>query len=258
MPVIYKITNPNRKVYIGQSWNYIKRVEVYRNSRCSMQPSIYNSIKKYGWDTHTIEIICILPDDINQEVLNRYETIYHQQYVDCGILTMNIRATGSTGRLNPDSIEKIKNSKKGRKLTEEHKRKISEAGKGRKMSDKTKSALLKANIGRPWSEDQRSKLEGRKFSEEHKSKLSLAKRGKSIIDLLGEEKAKIALEKRIISLTGKHTKSIICVETGVTYSSIVETSKSTGISRTSITNILTGRANKTHSGYSFMYNKNKI
>lgn len=258
MPVIYKITNPNGKVYIGQSWNYTKRVEVYRNCRCSTQQSIFNSIRKYGWNTHTIEIVCTLPEDVSQNILNIYETLYHQQYVDCGVKTMNIRGTGSKGKPHPDSIKKMINSKKGRKLTEEHKRKISEAGKGRIVSKETRDKIGLSGLGRKWTTIQRSKLEGRKFSEDHKSKLSSAKKGKSMIDLLGEEKAKIALDKRIISLVGKHTKSIICVETGVIYLSIVEASKLTGISRTSITNILTGRANKTHSGYSFIYNKNKI
>lgn len=31
MPVIYKILSPSNKVYIGQTWNYKKRISGYRN-----------------------------------------------------------------------------------------------------------------------------------------------------------------------------------------------------------------------------------
>ena len=54
---IYKITNPNNKIYIGQTINFIKRKSQYKNLYCKGQTAIYNSIKKYGWDNFEIEIL---------------------------------------------------------------------------------------------------------------------------------------------------------------------------------------------------------
>lgn len=54
---IYKITNPNGKVYIGKSKNIYKRVVSYRNYFCQKQIKLYNSLKKYGWENHNFQII---------------------------------------------------------------------------------------------------------------------------------------------------------------------------------------------------------
>lgn len=54
---IYKITNPNGKIYIGQSTNIDKRFYRYKRLECKGQIKLYNSLKKYGWDAHIIEII---------------------------------------------------------------------------------------------------------------------------------------------------------------------------------------------------------
>ena len=49
---IYKITNPNNRIYIGQSWNIESRLYSYKNGRCKNQRKLLNSIKKYGWENH--------------------------------------------------------------------------------------------------------------------------------------------------------------------------------------------------------------
>jgi group I intron endonuclease len=54
---IYKITNPEGKIYIGQSTDIEFRWEYYINHRCKGQPSLYLSFKKYGWFYHQFEII---------------------------------------------------------------------------------------------------------------------------------------------------------------------------------------------------------
>lgn len=107
---IYKITNPNGKIYIGQSWNIKRRKNNYSNHNSKSKTSIFNSIKKYGWKTHKFEVICELPFDISQEVLDAYETFYWQQYIDCKFKMLNIRYPGSKGKMVSSSIEKIKKS----------------------------------------------------------------------------------------------------------------------------------------------------
>lgn len=54
---IYKIINPKGKIYIGQSVDIEKRKYYYQTLHCKKQIMLYNSIKRYGWETHKFEII---------------------------------------------------------------------------------------------------------------------------------------------------------------------------------------------------------
>jgi group I intron endonuclease len=54
---IYKITNPEGKVYIGCSKNLENRKNCYKNHKISSQKLIFESIIKFGWDKHLWEEI---------------------------------------------------------------------------------------------------------------------------------------------------------------------------------------------------------
>lgn len=64
--VIYKITSPSGRQYIGKSQNYKSRIVSYKSLRCNSQPLLYNSFKKYGFDSHKIDVIDTFEGD------NRY------------------------------------------------------------------------------------------------------------------------------------------------------------------------------------------
>lgn len=177
-PVIYKITSPSNKVYIGQSWNIMGRVSKYKTGHCLHQPKICNSIKKYGWNSHLFEIIHELPIDIEQEVLDRYEQIYIDQYRNCNIELMNIREGGSRGKHSEETKKKltgkkhsqetkdklriIATGKKLRPMTDEEKRTKSLAALGRKNSKAHVESMRKANI-RDYISGKRKKV----FGENH-------------------------------------------------------------------------------------------
>ena len=57
MNYIYKITNPSGHIYIGQTKDLKKRFQYYQSKSCKCQVKLCNSIKKYGWDSHNIEIL---------------------------------------------------------------------------------------------------------------------------------------------------------------------------------------------------------
>lgn len=57
MEYIYKITNPKGAIYIGKTKDFKKRMSFYKNSLCKSQKKLYNSIVKYGWKNHAIEVI---------------------------------------------------------------------------------------------------------------------------------------------------------------------------------------------------------
>ena len=49
---IYKITNPNGRIYIGQSTNIGAIWDVYHRLKCKDQSSLYNSLQKYVPENH--------------------------------------------------------------------------------------------------------------------------------------------------------------------------------------------------------------
>jgi group I intron endonuclease len=66
---IYKITSPSGKVYIGQTKNPKSRLNEYKWKCTSKQALIYNSVIKYGYDNHIIEIFLTryTREEVNEE-----------------------------------------------------------------------------------------------------------------------------------------------------------------------------------------------
>lgn len=91
---IYRITSPTGAVYIGGTRKFTKRVDQYRrmhNRTHAAQRAIAESLKTYGFENHTIELICPLPVDISNEVLLEYETLYAKQFRDCGVECLHLK-----------------------------------------------------------------------------------------------------------------------------------------------------------------------
>lgn len=128
---VYKITNPSGKIYIGQSWNLDSRKSYYKGLFCKDQPAIFNSLKKYGWSKHSFSVICELPEDVTQEVLDNYEIFYWQQFKDCNFEILNVKQPGKGGKHSQKTKSKISDSKKGSKHSEQTKQKIKNTLKGR-------------------------------------------------------------------------------------------------------------------------------
>jgi len=145
MTAIYKITSPSGSVYIGQTRNTKIRFSNYKS--CSKkQIHIYNSLQKYGYDNHNFEVICELPDDVEQDILDNYEVFYWKQYTDCGFNLMNIREPGKCGRSTEESRRKLSEALTGRKLSEEHRKKIGLSQKGRIFSEEHRNKLSLAKL----------------------------------------------------------------------------------------------------------------
>ena len=168
---IYKITSPTGKVYIGQSWKLEARKNKYKVGRCKGQIKIYNSLKRYGWEAHTFNVVHELPHDISQNNLDTYEILYWQLYKDCKVELLNIKEPGSSGKPSEETKQKMRNSHLGIKLSEETKRRMSRAKKGIKKPLRSKEHVTKIIEGR--------KRNGTlKHTEEAKKKIAEAGRGR--------------------------------------------------------------------------------
>ena len=171
--LIYKLTAPNGKSYIGQTINLIKRL----SSHLIADSPIGNAFYKYGAENFKIEILWIT---INNETANVIEiaaiALYNTKapngynLTDGGEGARGLKWTEEQkkeksknqkgkqrgkdnpmyGRQRPDTVKRNKQPRaketrrrqsetmSGRTFTEEHKRNISKSGKGIKPSKNTK------------------------------------------------------------------------------------------------------------------------
>lgn len=154
---IYKITNPNGKVYIGQSINLIYRIKSYKYLKCKGQPKIFNSLKKYGFDSHNFEVIeKITENDINTlfYLLNEFEVFWINEF-DSYKNGLNCNIGGKNAPCSDETKLKISKSKMGSIVSQETREKLSMINSGRpsnrkgaKLSDYHISILVACNIGR--------------------------------------------------------------------------------------------------------------
>ena len=156
---IYKITSPNKKVYIGQSKNVHQRFIRYKRGDCKGQKKLYNSINKYGWINHTFEIVL----ECTEDKLNEMEIFYIELFQTFNTkYGLNLNGGGSNGILSDESKSKISNSLKGRPVSEETRAKIKASLTGKKHSDKTKIKMSK-----PRTEEHKANISAGKIGKKH-------------------------------------------------------------------------------------------
>lgn len=113
---IYKITNPNNKIYIGQSTNIKERFKKYSTLSNKRQTKLYNSFQKYGIDNHQFEII----EECSGDQLDEREIYWGNQYDVLGDNGLNLRLGNGRGSCSEETKNKISNSLKGQRKSIEH------------------------------------------------------------------------------------------------------------------------------------------
>ncbi len=137
---IYRITSPSGRVYIGITSNFKKRVSCYKSDAKSKQTLVFNSIKKYGYDSHEVKII----DEFigyNQDAQSK-EMFWVRSYMsnknkypEQNGLNLTDGGDGTIGyKLSPEKVEGMRARQLGKKASGETKNKMSLARKGRKMN----------------------------------------------------------------------------------------------------------------------------
>jgi len=157
---IYKITNPEGKVYIGCTSDLERRIKDYERGNIRTQPLILQSWRKYGWGSHTFEILEYTKDLILKEkyYIKKYDSYYKGLNGNRGgngvkKHTLNTRLKMSiAGKKNKG--KRVISHRKGKKVSEEHKLNISMGRKGIPSHRK-----------------------GKRISEEHRLNISKGKKG---------------------------------------------------------------------------------
>lgn len=120
---IYKLTSPTGKIYVGQSINIHRRKIRYKNLDCKHQRKLYNSLKKYGFDKHEFEILDLcLKNELNQKERFWQE---HFNVIDNGLNCELTNDDNCKKKVSKETRLKLRNSRLGKKHTEESKLKMS-------------------------------------------------------------------------------------------------------------------------------------
>ena len=103
---IYKITNPEGKIYIGQANDIKRRWYFHKSLKNKTFTKLHHSLTKHGVDTHTFEVI----EECSREALNERER-YWQDHYNAMYEGLNGKLTNTKdkkGVMSPESIAKIK------------------------------------------------------------------------------------------------------------------------------------------------------
>lgn len=172
--VIYKITSPSGRVYIGVSSDYKKRLKAYKSKNCKSQYGILHSLQKYGFSSHSVDII----EKFTSTKAYAYdkEMFWIRSYMsNCKKYPehrgMNM-TNGGEGRVGSTMSEENKKAQSvrllGKKASEETRRKMSESHIGKKINRVFTAEQILA-----------SRERGRKLrhTEEAKAKIGAASKG---------------------------------------------------------------------------------
>lgn len=88
---IYKITNPNGKIYIGQSHDIDRRFKMYKRLECKGQKYLYASLVKHGYENHSFEILEQCPAEDMNDLEVKYISYYRATDRELG---MNLTSGG--------------------------------------------------------------------------------------------------------------------------------------------------------------------
>jgi len=199
--VVYLLTSPSGKQYVGQSWNYEKRMLDYRRGGCKKQRLLYNAIQKYGWENFTCVIIA--QGIQTQDALDATERAFILLLDTLAPNGYNLQSGGGSGKHHADSKKKIGNAQRGKSVSVETRAKLSIAQRGKKHSLETRAKMSETrrgekhpNFGKPGS------MRGKKHSPETRAKMSEAQRGEKNHNF-GKPRSAETKRKQAAALSGR-------------------------------------------------------
>ena len=222
---IYKITNPKNKVYIGQSVDIDARLYRYKKIKnCKVQTKIYNSLRKYGVENHTFEVVWLC----NVSELNYFERKFQLKYNAIGQTGLNCKITGDDDRSGYAS--------------DEYRKKIGFNALGNKYM-----------LGKKHSDITRKKMSERKTGVKF---TEAAKRNMKFAQSLVTDEIKAKRKEALLNCGHDFgAKKIVDISTGTIYKSISEVSRIFNIKYSTLNAQLLGQ-NKNKTNFRYLNNIN--
>lgn len=157
MGVIYKITSPSGKFYVGKTYHVYNRIKSHKSfAKTGKRSLLSNSIRRYGWDLHKFEII----ESVDDSKLNDREIFWINElcaYYHENKMGLNLTRGGDGQRHSwKHDAERVNKAKKrcganapsyGKKVSDETKKKIAISVRVSNLKNETKPpywAVLKA------------------------------------------------------------------------------------------------------------------
>lgn len=168
--VVYKLTFPSGKVYIGQTVQKFKE-RLYKHCRyLDINNKKSNAVRKYKkFKAEVIYEGCSSNqlDDFERIFIELYNSVEKGYNLDYGGITNKIRSKETREKISintklamqsEDVRAKMRNSLLGRKLSEEHKKKLSDINKGKTLSEEHKKKIGESHRGMIHSEESKRKM----------------------------------------------------------------------------------------------------
>lgn len=242
---VYKITSPTGKIYVGSTNNIKRRLGEYSKLKIPSQYKLLASLKKYGFNAHSIEILW------EGDVIERFnkEAEYGVKFsVLDRIKGMNLKLP-KKGEVfisySEETLLRMRQARKGKSALWNNELVSIYTLQG--VYIKTFNSCIEcARELNTTREIVGSITSGR--TKTFKNIYLISKGGKKNIINLPESR-KLRADKG--KSKNKNKRRIMCIEDNLLFTSVSEAAKHYKISLTSISNILYGRAKKTRNGKSF-------
>lgn len=261
---IYKITSPSGRIYIGQSVDIDSRLAHYKRLDCKGQIKLFNSLKKYGVEKHTFEIIeeCSVFELSNRE--GYWQDFYNSIY--SGLNCRRVSTKDKSGYDSKETIEKriskLRGVKRPNSSGEKHhnfgkpmpkylKDKISNFRKTQTGELNHSSKLVICLISGIFYESiqEASTSRNMTYKQLYTRLVGITTNNTSLVLVDNYEKGKV-VNKVKANITGgnnPNSKTLLDTDSGIYYSSIKDAAKSLGISYGILRGMLRGKQkNKTN------------
>ena len=250
MYCVYKHTSPSGKTYIGLTRQ--KPEKRWQNGLgYRTQEYFYRAIQKYGWNNFKHEVVAINLTAEQADVLEK-KLIVENKSNDKNF-GYNIE---SGGNFNKGRSEYTAKKLKAVYDTEEYKLRIKEVNIRRWSQPGAREHMSKLLSG------ERNPMYGTKLSKEHLNKMIEASRNTARKSYTGEnnnfygkkhtEEAKRKISESRMGAKNCRARKVMCVETGITYGSIRDAYRETGVSFSSISKCCLGVTHRA-GGYHWQY-----
>lgn len=174
VPAIYQIISPSGKIYFGQTKNLNRRFSDYYRLNCERQRRLYNSLKKYGIESHQIFYMQIPTQELykyEECLIAYYKTLSRK----CGL---NLVGGGDNRRYIPKAVgKKISKTKKGITVPHKKEKRLSESHKKNIGFGVKTSLIYQFGIASRDVSGEKNSFYGKSHSEEFKRKLSAQRKG---------------------------------------------------------------------------------